>query len=53
MTFYGNDVKYKGFYDGVKSIVLQRQHLLIQFDNGKIISYDICDIPKVLFDKNK
>lgn len=53
MTYYGNNIKYKGFYKGVKSIVLQRKYLLIQFDNGKIISYDIADLPKVLFDENK
>ena len=53
MSFYGNKIKYKGFYKGVKSMVLQRGCLLIQFDNGRIISYDLPDVPKVLFDENE
>lgn len=53
MGLFGNKIHYKGFYRGVKSMVLQHGSLLIQFDNGKIIAYDLPDVPKVLFDENE
>ena len=53
MVYYGNDVKYKGFYQGVKSIVLLHERLLIQFDNGRVISYALDGVPKILFDENE
>ncbi len=52
MTYYGNEVFYRGHLRNVKEITLLNKYLLLKFDNGKVISYDL-DIATVVFEEDK
>jgi len=52
MAYYGNTVFYRGHLRGVKEITLLDTCLLVKFNNGKVISYNLDDVPKMVFEEN-
>lgn len=52
MAYVGQKVFYRGHLQGVKEITFLHEYLLVKFDNGKVIAYDL-GTPKIIFEEDK